>query len=141
MLIPGFYNCTAVMYLAENLSEGYMGILWTIFEIFYIISKGKVSKRPHLVPTVCVYTHMHTRTQIMTCTKSSCILLRERMWSHSTYLLYLFQQIFQTLTSLPAQHLQCYENNSNTDEQIINSLKELIIKIKIIYKRCRLLSK
>lgn len=100
--------------------------------------KGPVSA--HLL---CEYTcphtqHTHRHTWWYT---QNCLVYSNRKNTESgTYLLYLFQKIFQTLTGLPAQHLQCYENKSLQISKVINALKGLTIKIKIIYKWSRLIS-
>lgn len=83
MLIPDFYNYTAVMYIVSEetewrLYENSVNYFWNFLHYF----QRKSWKKNPLVPTLCVCVHTHARTQIMTRTKLSGILLTERMQSH-----------------------------------------------------------
>lgn len=96
-----------------------MKVIWKFCEPFLnfltLFSKEKLKKRPcSCPPCVCVCVCVMMRRMI--CIKLLYTLNRKNAASE-TYLLYFFRQIFQTLTGLPAQHLQCYEITVITDEQ------------------------
>lgn len=97
-----------------RLYENSVTYFWNFLHYF----QRKSWKKNPLVPTlsVCVHTHACKDTNNDTHKTFWYTLNRKNAESH-TYLLYLFQQISQTLTSLPAQHLQCCGNNRITDEQ------------------------
>lgn len=104
---------------------------WEFYELFFnfftlfpketFFKKSPISAHPlH----VCAHAHTWTQWHKYWYAQTFLYSVTERIECQAfTYLLYLFQQIFQTLTSLPAQRLQCYENNSITNQQNNTFLK------------------